>query len=149
MVMHSQTAERLQLLFREMELSIAGIEEIIPLEQAAIGQLNTEKIHELTEKRKVLWQELKSCKSQCQLLFRHHGVPEESEFSLFIDIHLAEDAPVLQKLRQGLNERIISISQSSELNAIRLRAAAESIAETLQGLGLLQRKSTYGQDGMM
>ena len=149
MVMHSQTAESLHILFREMEGSIIGLEEIIPLEQAAIAQLDAEGIHQLTEKRKVLWQELKNIKNQCQLLFQQHDVSKDSELSLFIDMNLAEDAPALQKQRQELNERIISISESNELNAIRLRAAAESIAETLQGLGLLKTKGTYGQDGMM
>jgi flagellar biosynthesis/type III secretory pathway chaperone len=147
--MHSQTAESLHVLFKEMERSIIGMEEIIPLEQVAIGQLDAEGIHKLTEKRKVLWQELKNIKDQCQLLFQQHDVSEESELSVFIDMHLAEDAPALHKQRQELNERILNISNSNELNAIRLRAAAESIAETLQGLGLLKTKSTYGQDGMM
>lgn len=147
MVTHSRTAESLHILFREMESSIIGLEEIIPLEQAAIGKLDTEAIHTLTEKRKVLWQELKNIKEQCQLLFQLHNVSESSELSSFIDMHLAEDAPALQKQRQELNERIINISNSNELNAIRLRAAAESVAETLQGLGLLKKKSTYGQDG--
>jgi len=149
MVMHSQTAESLHMLFREMESSIIRLEEIIPLEQAAIGQLDAEGIHKLTEKRKVLWQELKNIKNQCQLLFQQHDVSEESELSMFIDTYLAEDAAALQKQRQELNERIISISESNEFNAIRLKAAAESIAETLQGLGLLKTKSTYGQDGLM
>ena len=149
MVMHSQTAEKLHLLLNEIEHSIIGMEEIIPLEQAAIDRLNAEEIHKLTAKRTVLWQELQHCKAQCQLLFQQHDVPEESELSLFIDMHLAEDAPALHKQRQELNERIVNISNSNELNAIRLRAAAESIAETLQGLGLLKTKSTYGQDGMM
>lgn len=149
MVMHSRTAESLHVLFKEMASSIIRLEEIIPLEQAAIGQLNAEEIYKLTEKRKVLWQELKNCKSQCQLLFQQHDMPEESELSVFIDMHLAEDAPALHKQRQELNERIISISNSNELNAIRFRAAAETIAETLQGLGLLKTKNTYGQDGLM
>jgi flagellar biosynthesis/type III secretory pathway chaperone len=145
--MHSQAAENLHSLIKKMETAIAGMEAIIPLEQEAIKQLNAEEIHILTEKRKLAWQELKNCKSQCQLIFLQHGMPEESELSLFIDTHLTEDAPALHKQRQGLNERIISISKSNELNAIRLRAASEAISETLQGLGLLKAKNTYGRDG--
>lgn len=149
MVMHSQTAESLHVLFREMDSSIIELEEIIPLELVAINQIDTGEIHKLMEKRKVLWQKLKNCKSQCQLLFQQHDVPEESELSSFIDMHMAEDAAVLQQQRLELNERIMNISNSNERNAIRLRAAAECIAETLQGLGLMKAKNTYGQDGMM
>ena len=149
MVMHSQTSEILHSLLKEMESAISGIEEIIPLEQEAIGQLNTEKVHKLTERRKILWQELKNCKSQCQLLFQQHDMPEKSDMRSFIDMHLAEDAPALHKQRQELHERITLISKSNELNGIRLRAATETITETLQGLGLLEAKATYGQDGMM
>ena len=149
MVMHSQTAETLCSHLKEMEAAIARIEAIIPLEQEAISQLNAEAIHQLTEKRKLIWQELKECKSQCQLLFLQHDMPEESDLSLLIDSYLAEDAPALHKQRQELNERIINISKSNELNGVRLRAAAETITETLQGLGLLKTKATYGRDGMM
>jgi flagellar biosynthesis/type III secretory pathway chaperone len=146
--MHSQAAENLHSLIKKMETAIAGMEAIIPLEQEAIKQLNAEEIHILTEKRKLIWQELKDCKSQCKLMFLQHDMPEESALSLFINTHLAEDAPALHEQRQGLNERIVSISKSNEINAIRLRAAAETIAETLQGLGLLKAKATYNRDGM-
>ncbi len=149
MVMHSQAAETLCSLLKDMEFAIARIEVIIPLEQEAISQLNTGNMNKLMEKRKSIWQEIKDCKSQCQQMFLQHGMPEESDLSLFVDKYLAEDAPALHKQRQELNERIIDVSKSNELNAIRLRAASETISETLQGLGLLKAKATYGQDGMM
>ena len=149
MVIHSQAAETLSSLLKEMEAAIIRIEAIIPLEQEAINQFNAEEMHKLMEKRKLIWQELVNCKSQCQLMFQQHNMPEDSDLSLFVDEHLAEDAPALHKQRQELNERIIGISKSNELNAIRLKAAAETIAETLQGLGLLKAKTTYGRDGSM
>jgi flagellar biosynthesis/type III secretory pathway chaperone len=132
-----------------MEKTITEIEKIIPLEQEAIGRFNTEGMHKLTEKRKIFWQELKNCKTQCQQLFQRYNMPEESDLRSFIDVHLAEDATALHKQRQELNERIMNISVSNELNAIRLRAATETVTDTLRGLGLLQKKTTYGQDGMM
>ncbi|ATX78617.1 FlgN protein [Mariprofundus aestuarium] len=149
MVMHSQAAENLQSLLKEMDSSIAAIEEIIPLEQAAIGQLDAKEILRLTEKRKLLWQELKGSKSQCQLLFQQHDMPQESGLSQFIDAYLAEDAEDLHRQRQELNERIITISRENEFNAIRLKAAGDTVASTLQGLGLMKTNATYGQDGTL
>ena len=149
MVMHSQSAEILQSILKEMEAAIARIEAIIPLEQEAINQLNAEELHKLMEKRKLIWLELKDCKSQCQLMFIQYDMPEESDLSLFVDTHLTEDAVALHKQREELNQRIVCISEKNELNAIRLRAASEAISETLQGIGLLKVKTTYGRDGMM
>ncbi|ATX82950.1 FlgN protein [Mariprofundus ferrinatatus] len=149
MVMHLQTSERLQAILKEMDACIAAIEEIIPLEKIAIDQLNGEAIHQLTENRRALWQELNDCKSQCQQLFQQHDMPQESDLSQLIDTCLAEDATDLHKQRQELNVRIINISRENELNAIRLKAAVQAISSTLQGLGLQKAKTTYSQDGTL
>lgn len=149
MVMHSQAAEELHGLLAEMDASIAKMEELIPVEQQAIGNLDAEKVNRITEKRNAIWQELKGYKSKCQQIFLQYGMAADIEMSAFIDMQLKEDAAVLQAQRQALNEKIVQVGRNNELNGIRLRAAAESIAETLQGLGLLQAKTTYGRDGSM
>lgn len=147
--MHSQAAEDLQVLLSEMHASIDKMEEIIPLEQQAIGNLDAEKVNKITAQRHSIWQELKEYKSKCQQLFLQNGMAADIEMSTFIDMQLKQDAAALHEQRQALNEKIVAVSRNNELNGIRLRAAAESIAETLQGLGLLQVKTTYGRDGTM
>ena len=149
MVMHSHAAEELQSLLSAMEDAIDAMHELLAEEQEAIGNLDSAGVNKLSEKRKMLWQVLKGQKEQCQQLFLRHGMPAEIEMSHFIDMHLAEDAPILQAQRQSVFARLADVSQSNEYNGIRLRAAAESIAETLQGLGLLQAKATYGRDGTL
>lgn len=149
MVMHTRAAKELQALLHRMDTSLAGMEAIIPPEQQAINELDAEKVNRLTAERKRLWQELQQQKNLCQQLFLQHGMAADAEMSSFIDRHLTEDASALHEQRQALNERIIQVSRNNELNGIRFRAAAEAIAETLQGLGLLQAKTTYGRDGQL
>lgn len=149
MVMHSPAAEALHAILHDMDSSIAAIEEIIALEQAAIEQLNADEIHRLTGRRHALWEDLRACKGRCQALFQQYGMGDESELSHFIDAHTKEDAAALHEQRQQLNERIARITIENNLNAIRLKAAADSITNTLQGLGLAKAKTTYGQDGTL
>jgi len=149
MVMHSQAAEELQALLATMDASMASMEELMVLEQQAIGELDSDGIAELSKQRKLIWEELSQQKAACQHLFLQYGMPADIEMSRFINMHLAEDAPVLHAQRQRLNERMLSVSRNNERNGIRLRAAAEAISDTLQGLGLLKAKATYGRDGSM
>lgn len=149
MVMHSRAAEELQSQLSAMEDAINAMQELLAEEQEAIGNLDSTGVRKSAEKRNMLWQALKEQKEQCQQLFLRHGMPAEMEMSRFIDMHLAEDAPVLQVQRQSVYARLADVSRSNEFNGVRLKAAAETIAETLQGLGLLQAKTTYGRDGML
>ena len=149
MVMRSPAAEELHTLLASMEDAIDAMEELIAQEQQAIGNLDSDGIQKLSERRKTLWQVLKGQKEQCQQLFLRHGMPAEIEMSSFIDMHLTEDAPILQAQRQSVHARLANVTRDNEFNGIRLRAAAEAVAETLQGLGLLKAKTTYGRDGML
>lgn len=149
MVEHAVPAEALQQLLQGMDVVSRRLEEVVLCEQQAVRRFDAEALVQLADVRRECHQELTVLEAQCRELMRQAGMPDELSLEAFIDLHLADAAPQLQAIRRKLYQRMAKLTEANEEHRIRLRAAYEVTSNVLQGVGLLEKKTTYGPGGSL
>lgn len=145
---HAQTLLLLDL-FKQMNACSIELERIAEQEQDAAKRLEADTLIKLSEERVKIYDAFSALENVCRSIVHEAGESNDMSLSTFIDLCAGSEAGKLQALRREAYQRLVRASNADKESLIYMHATYEATSSILQGVGMMEKKNTYGPGGSL